>query len=310
MRQKPLNGYRASASHTLATGRKRRRREPLKITFTPLRGFFIALLFVGIPTVSLGSLCLVLFQSNAQLNEENNELLEMATEVQAEVNSLGEEIDSLSEQIDVSDTQTSRGNVPSQPVESSTARATTEVLLPRGGAAPHIDALTLLRRAKRQLPKLNRTVDSAIKPAIAASLTRQAAYPDGRPVTGKADVSSEFGVRRNPFGGSGYEVHSGIDFVGEQGDIVAATGDAVVVKAGYEGGYGLSVRLDHGNGYETLYAHLSEARVEAGDHIKRGQIIGYIGSTGRSSGPHLHYSIYKDSVAIDPRELMKLSDRE
>ena len=310
MRQKPLNGYPTSAFHTSATGRKRRRREPVKITFTPLRGFFIALLFVGIPTVSLGSLCLLLFQSNAQLNEENNELVEMATEVQAEVNSLGEEIDSLSEQIDVSDVQTSRGNDPAQPVESSTARATTEALLPRGGAAPKVDALTLLRRAKRQLPRLSRTVDSAIKPAIAASLTQQAAYPDGQPVTGKADVSSEFGVRRNPFGGSGYEVHSGIDFVGEHGDIVAATGDAVVVTSGYEGGYGLSVRLDHGNGYETLYAHLSEARVEASDRIKRGQIIGYIGSTGRSSGPHLHYSIYKDSVAIDPRELLKLSDRD
>jgi murein DD-endopeptidase MepM/ murein hydrolase activator NlpD len=147
-----------------------------------------------------------------------------------------------------------------------------------------------------------------VKPALEATLAEEAAYPDGQPVLGKAEVSSEFGIRGNPFGGAAYEVHEGIDFVGEQGDIIAATGDGVVTLAGNNGGYGISVTIDHGHGYKTLYGHMSEKRVEVGDRVKSGQIIGHIGSTGRSSGPHLHYSLYKNDKPVNPRTLLKLPE--
>ncbi|PZO61375.1 MAG: hypothetical protein DCF15_00080 [Phormidesmis priestleyi] len=158
------------------------------------------------------------------------------------------------------------------------------------------------------MPELNKALDSAVKPALEDALAAEAAYPAGQPVVGSAEVSSEFGIRSNPFGGSGFEVHKGLDFVGEQGDIIAAAGDGVVTLAGQNGGYGIAVTLDHGNGYETLYGHMSKLRVQAGDRVKSGQIIGYIGSTGRSSGPHLHFSLYKGDIAIDPRTVLKLPE--
>lgn len=179
-------------------------------------------------------------------------------------------------------------------------------LRPQGGPAESVDALVLLEGARQQMPKLNKALDSAVKPALEKALVKEAAYPDGQPVVGIPEVSSEFGIRSNPFGGGGFEVHKGLDFVGEQGDIIAAAGDGVVTLAGQNGGYGIAVTLDHENGYETLYGHMSKLRVQVGDRVKRGQIIGYIGSTGRSSGPHLHFSLYKDDIAINPRTVLHL----
>ncbi|MGI8933219.1 MAG: M23 family metallopeptidase, partial [Phormidesmis sp.] len=89
---------------------------------------------------------------------------------------------------------------------------------------------------------------------------------------------------------------------------MTATGDGVVTAAGRNGGYGLSVTIDHGYGYKTLYAHLSKMKVGMGDRLKRGQVIGHVGSIGRSSGPHLHYSIHKNDEAVNPRQLLKLSE--
>ncbi|NJM97747.1 MAG: M23 family metallopeptidase [Phormidesmis sp. RL_2_1] len=260
---------------------------------------------LSIPTVSLGSLCFSLLKNNLHLSEKNTQLEEMATEVKAEVDSLGEEIESLRERAGVP--KETRSNQETFD-EAATDTTGTKRLRPQGGPAKPVEAMDLLKDARQQMPKLNRTLDTSIKPALAKTLAEEAAYPDGQPVAGNVEISSTFGIRRNPFGGSGYEMHQGIDFVGEQGDIIAATGDGVVTLSGSNGGYGISVMIDHGNGYETLYAHMSQTKVAAGDRIKRGQIIGYIGSTGRSSGPHLHYSLYKDGVSIDPNTLMQLPE--
>ncbi|NEP63326.1 MAG: M23 family metallopeptidase, partial [Symploca sp. SIO2G7] len=113
--------------------------------------------------------------------------------------------------------------------------------------------------------------------------------------------------RRNPFGGYAYETHEGTDFVGPYGTAIFATGDGKVVRAGYHGGHGNTVTIKHGYGYETLYAHMSKLAVESGTEIKRGDIVGYLGNTGRSSGPHLHYGIYYKGDAINPRTVMKLN---
>jgi murein DD-endopeptidase MepM/ murein hydrolase activator NlpD len=269
----------------------------------------MALLFLAIPTVSLGSLCFFLFQHNLHLSEKNNELKEIATEVTSEVDTLGQEIDSLRARAGIQDSASQSDRLirsTRSALLGSPEDDTTKTFPPRGGPANAIEALSLLKDAKRQVPRLNRDLDSAIKPALEETLAEEAAYPDGQPMVGTLEVSSEFGIRSNPFSGGGYEVHEGIDFVGAQGDIIAATGDGVVTKAGPNGGYGNSVTIDHSYGYETLYAHMSEVRVKVGDRVKRGQIIGHVGSTGRSSGPHLHYSLYKEGKAINPRSLLKL----
>jgi murein DD-endopeptidase MepM/ murein hydrolase activator NlpD len=333
------------SSYVLPSANKRRKRSLRKssgIKITSMRGFFTALLFLGVPTVSLGALCLALLQNNLQLSQTNDELNEIAKEVKAEVDSLDAEIDSLRERAGVTPDAAADVTTDSNPQANTRTLVHTralsstpgslsrlnsrnsslglplggsdlgsdlaEKLPPRGGPARAIDALDLLEDAKQQVPQLNRTLDSAIRPALEATLAEEAAFPDGQPVLGKGEVSSEFGIRSNPFGGGAYEVHEGIDFVGAQGDIIAATGNGVVTLAGENGGYGISVTIDHGYGYKTLYAHMSEKRVDVGDRVKRGQIIGHIGSTGRSSGPHLHYSIYKNDKSINPRTLLKLAE--
>ncbi|MGI8470481.1 MAG: M23 family metallopeptidase [Pyrinomonadaceae bacterium] len=117
-------------------------------------------------------------------------------------------------------------------------------------------------------------------------------------------INNEFGFRRNPFGGRSYEFHPGLDIGGEKGDIVIAPAGGVVVKAGWQGGYGNLIEVDHGNGLITRYGHLSKIEVQAGDVITRGQEIGLIGSTGRSTGPHLHFEVRLGDKAINPRRFL------
>ena len=113
-------------------------------------------------------------------------------------------------------------------------------------------------------------------------------------------ISSFFGYRPDPI----YKIskfHSGIDFASALGTEAYATGDAVVYDVEHnEWGYGNMVILDHGYGYKTRYAHLQRATVHKGQHVKRGQVIGYIGSTGKATGVHLHYEVLKNDVQIDP----------
>jgi murein DD-endopeptidase MepM/ murein hydrolase activator NlpD len=114
-------------------------------------------------------------------------------------------------------------------------------------------------------------------------------------------INNEFGFRRNPFGGRTYEFHSGMDIDGERGDLVVAPGNGTVVEAGWKGGYGQMIEIDHGNGLSTRYGHLSKIEIAVGDVITRGQLIGQVGSTGRSTGPHLHYELRVNDRPINPR---------
>ena len=117
-------------------------------------------------------------------------------------------------------------------------------------------------------------------------------------------INNEFGFRRNPFGGRSYEFHAGMDIDGNKGDLIVAPANGVVVKAGWQGGYGYLIEIDHGNGLSTRYGHLSRLEVKEGDSIQRGQLIGLIGSTGRSTGPHLHYELRLDDKAVNPRRFL------
>lgn len=113
-------------------------------------------------------------------------------------------------------------------------------------------------------------------------------------------ISSHFGYRTDPF----YKVnkmHSGIDFSGPKGSPIYATGDGVVEKTvKSKTGYGNNIIINHGYGYKTRYAHLNSINVKKGDKIKRGQKIGTLGNTGKSSGPHLHYEVIKNNVPVNP----------
>jgi murein DD-endopeptidase MepM/ murein hydrolase activator NlpD len=117
-------------------------------------------------------------------------------------------------------------------------------------------------------------------------------------------INNEFAFRRNPFGGRSYEFHPGLDIDGEKGDVVMAPGNGTVLKAGWTGGYGNMLEIDHGNGITTRYGHLSKIGVQVGDVITRGEEVALIGSTGRSTGPHLHFEVRVNNTAVNPRRFL------
>ena len=94
--------------------------------------------------------------------------------------------------------------------------------------------------------------------------------------------------------------HNGLDFAASTGTPIYATGDGIVTMAGFNSGFGNVVKIRHGNGYESLYAHMSRIKSRNGNRVKRGDVIGYVGSTGLSTGPHLHYEIHKNGEPVDP----------
>ncbi len=129
--------------------------------------------------------------------------------------------------------------------------------------------------------------------------------PLGRPVPGR--ISSKYGRRTDPLVRR-KAFHPGIDFRGRTGDRIRATGDAIVKKVGRNNILGRHVILSHGNGYETIFAHMSKTLVNKGEKIQRGQVIGLIGNTGRSTGSHLHYGIRRNGKSIDPMKYLRVAD--
>ena len=134
------------------------------------------------------------------------------------------------------------------------------------------------------------------------------AVPLRKPVIGEVDMSSPFGMRMDPFNGRP-AIHTGIDLRGEVGEPVRATAAGRVSLAGREGGYGNMVEIDHGNGLATRYGHLSEIDVKVGQMVRIGETIGHIGSTGRSTGPHLHYETRVNGEAVDPQKFLRAGVR-
>ena len=130
------------------------------------------------------------------------------------------------------------------------------------------------------------------------------AVPVRKPLEGEIDLSSSFGVRSDPFG-RGPAMHAGLDFRGDTGDPVHVTANGTVVTAGWNGGYGNMVEVSHGNGLATRYGHMSKIEVKVGQMVKIGQVIGRIGSTGRSTGPHLHYETRVEGEAVDPQKFLR-----
>ena len=145
--------------------------------------------------------------------------------------------------------------------------------------------------------------NSSFTAAPARITTARVAIPSRMPVE-SARLSSEYGMRTHPVLG-GRRGHKGIDLAGPVGTPIHATADAVVGKAEWFSSYGLYVALEHGGDIQTRYGHMSRLNVYAGQHVRKGDVIGYIGSTGRSTGPHLHYEVRIAGVAVNPLPYMQ-----
>ena len=160
---------------------------------------------------------------------------------------------------------------------------------PKPGASAFDRQLYRINLARAQIDRLNRVLVDV---------------PVRKPVPGEIDMSSPFGVRTDPFLGRP-AMHTGLDLRGETGEPVYATAAGKIASAGREGGYGNMVEIDHGNGLSTRYGHLSEIDVKVGQIVRIGQAIGKIGSTGRSTGPHLHYETRINGEPVNPQKFLR-----
>jgi len=127
-------------------------------------------------------------------------------------------------------------------------------------------------------------------------------YPDHWPTEG-GEISSFYGGRRGPMGG-GYDFHPGIDIAVDYGTPVYAAASGTIEQAGWNGGYGRYVKINHGGGYETVYGHMSSLAVASGEKIKKGDVIGFAGSSGYSTGPHVHFEILVNGENVNPLSVM------
>jgi murein DD-endopeptidase MepM/ murein hydrolase activator NlpD len=165
--------------------------------------------------------------------------------------------------------------------------------LPSLNAASFDRQITSVKIARAEIEQLSRSLVSV---------------PVHKPMMGDGEIVSGFGVRIDPFL-SRPAMHTGIDFHAEIGDPVHATASGTVTVAGWTGGYGKMVEIDHGNGLATRYGHLSEIDVKVGQQVKLGENIGKVGTTGRSTGPHLHYETRIDGEAVDPQRFLNAGSR-
>ncbi len=143
---------------------------------------------------------------------------------------------------------------------------------------------------------------TGIEKLINNQSSKLSSIPAIQPVSNKElnRIASGFGNRIDPVYGTP-KMHKGLDFTAAQGTPIYATGDGNISLAGYsEGGYGNHVMINHGYGYETLYGHMVRIKVRQGQKVKRGEVIGWVGSTGKSTGPHCHYEVHVNGEAVDP----------
>ncbi len=166
-----------------------------------------------------------------------------------------------------------------------------------------IDQFYVLR-AQAMSGRVTRALQGGLSPSFVGDWTQLADAPSLWPLEGR--VASSFGEREDPLNGEG-AFHPGIDIDAPYGTPVRAAGDGEVTGASTGSGYGREVVLDHGHDIRTVYAHLSAVAVLPGQHVTRGQIIGYVGQSGRATGPHLHYEVRVHNVPVNPHKYLRVT---
>ena len=164
-----------------------------------------------------------------------------------------------------------------------------------------IDQFYVLR-AQAMSGRISRALEGGLSPSFTGDWTELADAPSLWPVEGR--VGSSFGQRIDPFNGEG-AFHEGIDLEAPLGTPVRAAADGDVTVAGMNAGYGREIMLDHGHDVVTLYGHLSAMAVAVGQHVIRGQVIGFVDQSGRATGPHLHYEVRVHKVAVNPHKYLR-----
>ena len=226
--------------------------------------------------------------THLRIEEENNRLRVENERQRRQLQKLENRVDAIE---DASRRLSEMSGVPAEG-QGQQGEQQEEGTSPHGAGGPALDAASVefleLRAARLEM-------DLQV---YEAALREKARVPSIWPVEGESTDS--FGYRGNPFGGGAAEFHPGQDIAAPSGTPVLAPADGRVVEAGWKNGYGQTVVLDHGNGLTTRYGHLSRVEVAAGQELKRGEELGLVGSTGRSTGPHLHYEVRLGELPVSP----------
>lgn len=175
-----------------------------------------------------------------------------------------------------------------------------------GGQPPTLESLDALVSALDAKADQNNDVFALVESRLFEKRLAQLMVPNSRPVNGP--IGSGFGFRADPFSGRA-ALHTGLDFPADVGTPIHAAAGGVVQQVEFHPQYGQMVELDHGRGLVTRYAHVSKALVKAGDLVKRGQLIAEVGTTGRSTGPHLHFEVMVEGVPQDPAKFLAAGER-
>jgi len=197
---------------------------------------------------------------------------------------------------------------PAAPASAAAVAATPATLMQTDDpsqqqVANSIDAFYALRQ-EAMSGAVSRALESGLTPNFTGDWTELADAPSMWPLEGR--IASSFGERVDPINGEG-AFHTGIDIDAPYGSPVRAAADGDVARAGIANGYGREVVLDHGHDVETLYGHLSGIAVVVGQHVIRGEIIGYLGESGRATGPNLHYEVRVHNVPVNPYKYLRVT---
>lgn len=276
---------------------------------TPLRVKLLKFFaFIATAVVTAGLIVFVAFQyidspKTIMLEQQNEDLKDNYTAMQQQVNQLQQKMDELLNR----DNNVYRSIFESTPIPDSARlkemEKSKEVKLITG-----LNENDLVKSIGSQLNRLTLLTSyqeksfNDIEGMVKNKEKLLAAIPAIQPVSDKdlTRIASGFGTRIDPV----YKVpkyHAGLDFAAPIGTPIYATADGVVTDAGYnDGGYGNRVVINHGFGYETLYGHMYKVKARVGQKINRGEVIGYVGSTGKSTGPHCHYEVHRNGTPVDP----------
>jgi murein DD-endopeptidase MepM/ murein hydrolase activator NlpD len=231
-------------------------------------------------------------QNDVPTNSQSQEVLALTIKV-AELQSQLLRLNALGDRL------ASESNIPDEEFNFQT-------LPPSGGPLQSLDAIThkTLEELLVEISELTDQINYEEKQLkVLESLTlghhiENTSYLSGRPIT-KGWLSSYYGVRKDPFNGRP-AMHKGVDFAGKEDADIIATASGVVSWSGERYGYGNLIEINHGNGFKTRFGHNKEILVKVGDVVTKGDVIARMGSTGRSTGPHVHYEILKNNAQINP----------
>jgi murein DD-endopeptidase MepM/ murein hydrolase activator NlpD len=241
-------------------------------------------------------------QDNQNLRKDYKQLAQVAHDRDVQVASLG----ALASEVTALYGLRQHKVIPAKASAAITAAPTPPTLAVKDDVSPQDVKMTFEQfyalRDQAMSGQVTRALEGGLAPGFAGDWTQFADAPSIWPVEGR--IGSSFGQREDPINGEG-AFHPGIDIEAPYGTTVRAAGDGNVLNENMGAGYGRQVVLDHGHDLITLYGHLSAVSVVPGQHVVRGQVIGYVGQSGRATGPHLHYEVRIHKVPVNPHKYLR-----